>query len=87
MKTINQPFLNYFKILIFFIPISIIAGQALISLSYFMSFFAFIIIIKTLGIREFYKEYKYFIYLFIYLILSSFFINKISNFLQQELAG
>jgi O-antigen ligase len=78
MKTINQPFLNYFKILIFFIPISVIAGQALISLSYFMTFFAFIIIIKTHGIKEFYKEYKFFIYLFIYLILSSFFINEIS---------
>jgi len=71
-------FNSYCKILIIFFPLTIILGQSFVSLFYILSFIGFVIILKKTNLTEFYKNFKYILYFFLYLILSSLFINQIN---------
>ena len=78
-------FNSYCKILIIFFPLTIILGQSFVSLFYILSFIGFVIILKKTNLTEFYKNFKYILYFFLYLILSSLFINQI-NIINQAVS-
>ena len=81
IKKMNLSWFNfnsYCKILIIFFPLTIILGQSFVSLFYILSFIGFVIILKKTNLTEFYKNFKYILYFFLYLILSSLFINQIN---------
>ena len=71
-------FNSYCKILIVFFPLTVILGQSFVSVFYILCFIGSIIILTKTNFKEFYKTFKYILFFFIYLILSSLFINQIN---------
>jgi len=81
IKKMNLSWFNfnsYCKILLIFFPLTIIFGQSFVSLFYILCFASFVIILKKTNLKEFYKNFKYILYFFLYLILSSLLINQIN---------
>lgn len=71
-------FNSYCKILLIFFPLTIILGQSFVSLFYILCFISFVIILKKTNLKEFYINFKYILYFFLYLILSSLIVNQIN---------